>query len=131
MNHELTSSEYLEYQENRIKQRRYHRQNKYRNIKTEYRGRFYDSKAEAAYANYLDRLLEAGQIQAWIPQVSLPVTPTSAVRYRADFMVVNNDGTFDFVDVKGLDTPSSKNKRKLIQEHYGLEIQIIKKGTRT
>lgn len=118
-----------EYRANGIKKRRYAPRSKYRNIRTEYRGRLYDSKTEAAYASYLDRLLEAGQIKAWIPQVSLPVTPTSAVRYRADFMVLYLDGSFDFVDVKGMDTPSSRNKRKLIEEHYDIAVQI-EKGTR-
>ena len=97
---------------------------KYRNIKTEYAGRKYDSKKEARYAQGLDAALRAGEILAWTPQVSLPLTHNSVNRYRIDFVIKNKDGTYRFVDVKGRDTPMSKLKRNMMKSEHDIDVEL-------
>jgi len=100
--------------------------NKYNAIRTRYRGRTYDSKKEANYAAQLDLLQTAGEIDGWIPQVSLPVTPISSIRYRADFLVLKPgwEDYVEFIDVKGRDTPQSRQKRKQLMENYSIEVEV-------
>ncbi|MEW6234731.1 MAG: DUF1064 domain-containing protein [Candidatus Omnitrophota bacterium] len=98
--------------------------NKYRAVRTEYGGRRYDSKKEAAFAAKLDLLLRAGEIKFWIPQVSMPVGANNSTRYVADFLVGYPDGGFRLIDVKGKDTPMSRQKRKTIRENYGIEVEL-------
>jgi len=97
---------------------------KYRNVKTEYNGRTYDSKKEARYAQGLDAALKAGQIKAWTPQVSWPITHNSVNRYRFDFVIKNNDNTYRFIDVKGRDTPMSKMKRGLMKSEHDIDVEL-------
>jgi len=94
-------------------------------VKTEYKGRLYDSKKEAGYAATLDLLIQSGEVEFWIPQVSLPLNHSTKVRYIVDFLVKYNDGHFEWVDVKGIDTPQSRQKRRQIQECYGIAVIII------
>ena len=101
---------------------------KYRNVKTAYKSvqgfeRVYDSKREAAYADFLDRLRTAGAVKWWLPQVRLPLP--GGVVYVADF-VVDYGERVAFIDVKGRDTQASINKRKQVTACYGIEVEIIK-----
>jgi hypothetical protein len=98
-------------------------------------GRTYDSKAEARMAAELERQKVAGEIAAWVPQVSLPIGPGEAgksIRYQADALVVLavlEDGSFvgRLVDRKGLDTPNSRTKRAALRALYGLDVQVLTK----
>jgi hypothetical protein len=103
------------------------RKNKYNARKTEANGRIYDSKKEASFAGELELRRRAGEIAAYIPQVSLPLAPNSDRRYRADFLVLKPgwENFIEFIDVKGKDTPQSKLKRDLLAENYGIEVIII------
>ena len=85
------------------------RRNKYNAVRTEYKGRNYDSKAEAAYAHGLDVLLMAGQLRYVSPQ---PVFYLAGNSYRANFLVEDNDGKLVVVDVKGMDTAAFKRIKK-------------------
>ena len=106
------------------------KRSKYGAIKTEYNGRIYDSKKEAEYAARLDARVAAGEIKAWIPQVSFPLT---ASRYFADFLVINTDRTFELIDIKGYDkesgkfrdTSNSKLKRKEMKKLYNIDIIVL------
>lgn len=117
------------------------KQSKYRAVKTEYNGRLYDSKLEAAHARRLDELKNAGIIQSWVPQPSFPLV---AERIRPDFMVVlfsnpkrtwgnahpiagEEQSMIVLLDSKGYDTPAGKRKRKAFKELYGLDVLIIGK----
>lgn len=118
---EMSSQEYRQQIQGRQPKR-----SKYGNRKTEYAGRLYDSQKEAAWAKTFDEWLKRGLIKAWIPQVSIPVTPASRIRYRADFLVIRkDDGVAVWYDVKGHDTPASRMKRQLLREWYGIEVQIV------
>ncbi len=98
------------------------KRSKYGNIRTEYRGRVYDSKAEARRAAELDALVPA-EIVAWFPQVTFNLA--GGIRYRCDFLVILPDGTWRAEDVKGKATDVYKIKRKLFRERYGQEIKEV------
>ena len=79
---------------------------KYQAKKQTYRGRSYDSKLEAAKAVDLDWLLKAGEIKEWKPQhkFALKVGEIHICNYYIDFRVVNNDGSIDYIEIKGFET---------------------------
>ena len=102
------------------------RANKYHARKTEAGGRVFDSRKEARTAGELRIQQQAGEITTWIPQVSLPLSPGSRRRYRADFLILKPgwEEYVEFVDVKGRDTPQSKLKRDLLEENYGIRVKV-------
>ena len=110
------------------------RQNKYHAIKTEYKGRKYDSKAEAEYAARLDLEVGAGTVMWWIPQVTIPLTEDET--YRIDFIVAEpNGGTFKGpaidvhgIEIKGYPTPAWKKKKKLVDKYCPFPVRVYTKG---
>lgn len=66
----------------------------------------------------------SGEVLFFLCQVpfSLP-----GMKYIADFQVFLADGTVEFIDVKGRDTPMSKAKRKAVEELYPVTIKIVTK----
>ena len=60
-------------------------------------------------------------------QVSYPIeiNGTKVGTYRGDFQY-REDGQVKIEDVKGIDTPLSRFKRKCVTALYGIEIQIVK-----
>jgi hypothetical protein len=58
------------------------------------------NKTEQAYSIVLEARKRAGEIeQWWFEGITLKLGPD--VRYTADFMVLENDGTLSLIDVKG------------------------------
>jgi hypothetical protein len=95
--------------------------------------RTYQSKAEATWAVGLNRRQAAGEIRAWVPQVSLETgidEKGHAVRYVADALIVlelREDGSFlgRLADRKGMDTPLSRAKRAALRSLYGLNVEVV------
>lgn len=83
----------------------------------EYNGVYYDSKLEASYAAKFDALQGGGAITSWRRQVTVPlcVYGKEICRYRVDFELTHNDGTVEFVEVKGFETPIWRLKWKLFE----------------
>lgn len=79
------------------------KQSKLRNEVTEYGGRTYASKKEAKYAQGLDWKLRQGEIKGWKAQVpyELRIDGILITTYILDFLVEHNDGSREFIDVKG------------------------------
>ena len=108
------------------------RQPKYKAIRTEYGGRWYASKAEAARAAELDLLLRAGKIAWWLPQVPICLgLPEN--RYVVDFLVAESDGggnsvTVHAEDVKGTETAKFRRDVKLWLAYAPFPLWIIKRG---
>ena len=102
------------------------RRQKYNAKPTEYKGRKYDSKAEAMYASQLDALKDGGEIYLRLRQT--PFDLGEDTRYRADFFVIEGNGDFYAVDVKGVETQSFKKIKKLWVKYAEMPLHIVKKN---
>lgn len=105
------------------------RKQKYNAKPTEYKGRKYDSKAEAAYARQLDQMQEAGIVHLWLRQIPFDLGEDS--RYRSDFFVILACGDFFACDVKGVETASWKRTKRLWKKYGVMPLHVIKKGKTT
>lgn len=94
------------------------KRNKYRAVKTSYKGVNYDSKAEAARAESLDRMEAAGLIRWWHTKPGSFRLGCPENIYRPDFMVCESDGSVRCEDVKGVQTRKFI-KDKLLWKRYG------------
>lgn len=114
-------------------------QERYRGaVRTEYDGRFYMSKAEAAYAQELDQQQALGLVEWWRPQERFPLTGPDApfkVSYVADFIVSPTARhplwkTIVALDVKGNYLAEVfQLKAKLFLDRYPeIPLWIVKKG---
>lgn len=94
---------------------------------TVYNGVRYASKAEAAYAEQLDTLVEVDAVAWWIGQPKFRLGVPENI-YVADFLVVMPTGRVVVVDVKGMETAKFKRDRKLWSRYGPCPLHIIKGG---
>ncbi len=88
---------------------------------------YFRSKWEANYALFLDYLIEKKQIKSWeyepdtlmFEQIKLGTRS-----YRPDFKVFNNNGSFEYHEIKGYMDSKSKTKLKRMAKYYP-EIKLI------
>ena len=118
-----------------------YKSNKYGNIKQEYNGKRYDSKKEANKAYELDLLKRQGEIKDWKPQHKITInarldsdfpmiTDTDGLQlkkenirffhicnYYVDFLIENNDGSIEYLEIKSkiTMTPVWKLKWKMCE----------------
>lgn len=74
------------------------------------------------------KLLEkttSGDVLFFLRQV--PFELPGGVKHFIDFEVFFADGTVEFVEVKGLDTPMGKAKRKMVEDLYPIKITVVYK----
>lgn len=83
----------------------------------------YDSRLEARFAALLDQYQRAGMIRSWTRQVPFRM-PDGSI-HRVDFMVFYEDGTFSLIEVKGRDLPQGRLKRSIVEELYGVVVQVV------
>ncbi len=83
----------------------------------------FDSKKEANYYLDLKKRVESGEVLFFLRQV--PIHLPGNVRYVVDFLEFHNDGTVHFVDVKGVETPMFKVKKKLVESLYPIKIEVV------
>jgi hypothetical protein len=106
--------------------------NKYGAKRTEYNGRTFDSKKEAAYAQQLDLCRKAANpsdrvtgVEYQIPMV-LEVNGKKIGKYVLDFRVTYADKRVEHVDVKGAKSGCAYQffawKKKHVYAQYGIEI---------
>lgn len=96
---------------------------KYRNHPTEVDGIRFDSKREARYYEQLKLRKAAGEVSYWLRQV--PLHLPGGTRYVVDFLVFFTDGAPpSFVDVKGRETQVFRVKRREVQHHYPITIEL-------
>lgn len=98
-----------------------------------YNGHTYHSQSEAVYARDLDIRLKSGQIKAWEKQLRMPliVNNQKICTYIVDFLVYHNNGTREYVEIKGFMTEVARLKTKLFEALYvndakGITYTIIK-----
>lgn len=92
---------------------------------TEIDGKRFPSKMEGRYYSQLLKRVEAGEILFFLRQI--PFDLPGNLTYRADFMTFLSDGSVEIIDVKGMDTPISKLKRRQVEASYPVAIKIVDK----
>ena len=100
---------------------RFHR-HKFNAVRTEVDRIKFASKKEAAYYSELKLRQKAGEIIFFLRQV--PFHLPGGVKYVVDFCEFHKDGTVHFIDVKGIETPMFKLKRKQVEALYPVEIEV-------
>lgn len=96
---------------------------KYNNRKVEVDGIKFDSQKEADYYCELKLRLAAGEIKGFCRQAEFILAPD--LRYKADFIVFNNDGTSEIIDVKGMQTDLYQAKKKVFEDKFNLKIKEV------
>jgi len=93
-----------------------------------YNGVVYASKAEAVYASELDLRVKAREIKGWVRQRKfvLDVNGKHICNYIIDFEVFFMNGEFEFIEVKGHETPEWKLKFKLFEALYPAEFKLTR-----
>lgn len=96
---------------------------KYKAKKTSIDGHSFDSIKEANYYEELKLLLKAGEIKGFCIQPTFILAPN--LKYKADFIVFNNDGTSEIIDVKGMKTKEYIVKKKVFEDKFNLKIREV------
>ena len=106
--------EYREYQ------KKGNKRSKYGAIKTNIDGHTFDSKKEAEFYCNLKLRLQAKEIKGFCLQPIFILA--EGLKYKADFIVFNNDGTTEVIDIKGFKTKEYITKKKVFEDKYNLKI---------
>lgn len=109
--------------------------NKYGAKRTVYNGRTYDSILEADYARHLDMRVKDGTVRRVQAQYRIPLVDGSShiADYHADFRLVMADGSIEFHEAKGRETPVFKVKWRLLKAQLHLHqpggrLVMVKRG---
>ena len=97
------------------------KKSKYNARKTNVDGHTFDSQKEADYYCELKLRLQAKEIRGFCLQPIFVLA--DGLKYKADFIVFNNDGTSEIIDVKGFKTKEYKIKKKVFEDKYNLKIK--------
>ena len=94
--------------------------NKYHSKTTQVDGITYHSKLEAAYAQELTLRERAKDIKSWERQVKLDlkVNGEHITNYYIDFIIHHNDGSREFVEVKGMEMEVWKLKWRILEATF-------------
>lgn len=99
------------------------RANKYGAVATVVDGIRFDSKREAAYYTQLKLRVQLGEVRYFLRQV--PIHLPGGTRLVVDFLEVHADGSLHYVDAKGRQTKEFKIKRREIQHHYPITVELV------
>lgn len=107
---------------------------KYNNSKTVLDGIEFDSKAEGEYYTLLKKERENGLIHSFELQPRFILQDKFVkdgvsfrkIEYVADFLITHNDGSVEVVDIKGMETPEFRIKRKLFEKKYPHRLKLLK-----
>ena len=113
----MSIEEYKKYQEKGT------RKSKYNAKKTKIDGQVFDSQKEAEFYNELNLRLKAGEINGFCLQPVFILA--DSLKYKADFIIFNNDGTSEIVDTKGFKTKEYIVKKKVFEDKFNLKIKEI------
>lgn len=102
-------------------QKKENKRSKYGAVKTSVDGHTFDSKKEADYYQELKIRLQSGDIKGFCLQPTFILAP--GLKYKADFIVFNNDGTTEIVDTKGFKTKEYIAKKKVFENKFDLKIK--------
>lgn len=113
----------MDYREYRKKYGSNRKDSKYRSQWTEVDGINFQSKKEAEYYIQLKLLQAAGEVAYFLRQV--PFHLPGNIKYFCDFMVVMRTGQIRYIDVKGVETNVFKMKKKMVEYHYPIKIELV------
>lgn len=117
----MSNQEYWTIDQYKEYQKKENIKSKYGAIKTSVDGQTFDSKKEADYYCNLKLRLQGGDIKGFCLQPIFILEP--GLKYKADFIVFNNDGTSEVIDVKGFKTKEYITKKKVFEDKYNLKIK--------
>jgi hypothetical protein len=105
-----------------------YRRHKYGASKVEIDGYRFDSKAEARRYQELVLLQKANRILnlECHPKFDIGLNGVKICTVILDFSYIAKDG-WKYEDIKGIDTPVSRLKRKLLHAFYGIEVEVIRR----
>ena len=108
---------------------------KFNNVKVEIDGHTFDSIKEGEFYGSLKIKKKAGLIKDFKIQVQydIMVNNIHIAYYYLDFLIENNDGSFEYIDIKGKDSKTKKFiktgvfalKKRLLEAIYGIKISMI------
>lgn len=84
----------------------------------------FPSKLERSYFDRLKLMQRSGNILFFLRQIPFDIP---GGKYVCDYMVFYPSGDVEIIDVKGVDTPVSKLKRRAVMELYPVEIKLVTK----
>ncbi len=96
---------------------------KYRSNKTSIDGHTFDSQKEAEFYCDLKNRLQAKDIRGFCIQPTFMLA--KGLKYKADFIIFNNDGSEEIIDVKGYKTKEYIAKKKIFEDKFNLKIKEI------
>ncbi len=99
------------------------KKSKYRAYKVSIDGHTFDSQKEADYYSQLKLRLQAKEINGFCLQPTFILAP--GLKYKADFIIFNTDGSTEVIDVKGFKTKEYIAKKKVFEDKYNLKITEI------
>lgn len=107
---------------------------KFGNVKIEIDGYIFDSKKESEFYGSLKIKKQAGLIKDFQMQVKydIIVNNIQIAKYFLDFLVEHNNGTIEYIDIKGKDKKTNKFiktgvfalKKRLVEAIYGIKISM-------
>lgn len=102
--------------------------NKYKAVKSSYKGSTYDSKREVSKAMELDDLVRSKKIKSWSKQEKIELfgeNRSKICTYKIDFTIEHNDGTKEYLEVKSKATATStwRIKWKMFEDKYKDEVK--------
>lgn len=112
-----TIEQYKEYKQKR------NNKSKYGAKKTSVDGHTFDSQKEAEFYSELKLRLKIGEIAGFCLQPIFILAPN--LKYKADFIVFNNDLSTEIIDVKGFKTKEYITKKKVFEDKYNLKIKEV------
>lgn len=104
-----------------------HKKNKYGETRTTVDGISFHSAKESRRYRELKILEAAGEIRQLLlqPRFKIKIDGQLVCTYVGDFQYTTKEGKYITEDVKGMDTPLSKLKRKLLLITQGIDVVII------
>ncbi len=98
---------------------------KFKAVRCERDGKKFPSMLERKYYDLLKLRQKDGDVLFFLRQI--PFELPGNVKYLCDYQVFLSDGSVEFVEIKGRDTPMGVLKIKQVEEIYPISIKVIRK----
>lgn len=92
----------------------------------EYDNKKFRSKLERSAYILLKEEEKKGNIAFFLREVPFELSDRTTKKHRVDFVVFFVSGDVKFLETKGLDLTDGKNRRKLVETQYNIEIEVAK-----